>query len=151
MSTMRIRLIREDTLASTFTLSVTPIGSHPPCDRFNESRLEPADQKLERFCGRKYGTAAKMIGDPVSGRLIRTAQRRLLSGLALREGTETPMGQCISESHHKFKLGGDESRRDGKVLSFGEEVHRFSRDAGCLNVAEMWRRSPNGFIRHMAI
>ncbi|AJD42322.1 hypothetical protein RGR602_CH03005 [Rhizobium gallicum bv. gallicum R602sp] len=83
-----------------------------------------------------------MIGNPVSGRLIRTVQRRLLSGLALREGTETPMGQCISESHHKFKLGGDETRRDGKVLSFDEGIHWFSRGAGGLNVAEMWLSLP---------
>jgi hypothetical protein len=92
-----------------------------------------------------------MIGNPVSGRLIRTVQRRLLSGLALREGTETPMGQCISESHHKFKLGGDESRRDGKVLSFGEGVHGFFRNAGRLNVAKMWLSLPDGSVRHMAV
>jgi hypothetical protein len=56
---MRIKLIREETFASTFTLSVTPFGSHLPRDRFNQSRPEPAGEKLGRIRGIKYGTAAK--------------------------------------------------------------------------------------------
>ncbi|WP_411034222.1 hypothetical protein [Shinella sp. BYT-45] len=60
ISTMRIRLIRAETVASISTVSVTPLVAVPPGRRFKQEQTRAYEEEFVGQDGKKYGDAAKL-------------------------------------------------------------------------------------------
>jgi hypothetical protein len=64
---MRIKLIREETFASTFTLSVTPFGPHLPLRPFSiRADSSPRRESYGGFPEENMALQQKVIGGPTS-------------------------------------------------------------------------------------